>query len=180
MCRGDIVFLVAAAALVRAERLPIRNYTASDGLPHDSVSRIRRDSYGYLWFCTPAGLARFDGSQFVTYNSGRGLPDQGITDIREDKNGTYWVATGGAGVFRLRPWADGEAATGYSLGAHMENYVQCLYVDSSGRLWAGTEFGLFVKDRGGSVFRNKVAGITVFAILEDRHNAVLIGSSAGL
>jgi hypothetical protein len=34
------------------ERLPIKTYTIADGLARDNVMRIRRDSKGFLWFCS--------------------------------------------------------------------------------------------------------------------------------
>src|SRR5262245_24407840 len=52
---------------VRAERLPLRNYRSTDGLPHDRIKSIFRDSRGFLWFCTVGGLGRFDGHHFVRY-----------------------------------------------------------------------------------------------------------------
>lgn len=44
-----------------AERLPIKIYTPADGLAHEQIKRIVRDSRGFLWFCTADGLSRFDG-----------------------------------------------------------------------------------------------------------------------
>jgi streptogramin lyase len=52
-----------------AERLPVKIYTTADGLGHNSVNRIVRDSRGFLWFCTLEGLSRFDGYSFTTYGS---------------------------------------------------------------------------------------------------------------
>ena len=61
-----LAWVFSGALLVHAERLPIRTYTSADGLPSDTIRRIRSDSRGYLWFCTDEGVGRFDGSRFVT------------------------------------------------------------------------------------------------------------------
>ena len=50
---------------VCAERLPVKTYTVADGLLRDYVYKIRQDSQGFLWFCTPGGLSRFDGYAFT-------------------------------------------------------------------------------------------------------------------
>src|SRR5262245_4146487 len=77
---------------VRAQQLPIRKYTAADGLAQERVKRIVLDSRGFLWFCTGDGLSRFDGSRFVTYDSSHGLAYSSINDLLETHAGTYWVA----------------------------------------------------------------------------------------
>src|SRR5438552_1281785 len=64
MRRRLFTLLLAFVAFVRAERLPLKLYTAADGLAHNSLNRIVRDSRGYLWFCTSEGLSRFDGFEF--------------------------------------------------------------------------------------------------------------------
>jgi len=46
--------LLAMAVTARAGRLPIRQYTTADGLPHDRVTRIVADSKGFLWFDSTA------------------------------------------------------------------------------------------------------------------------------
>src|SRR5258708_26223083 len=43
--------VLAAAAAARAERLPIQTFTSADGLAHDRVKCIYRDSPGVMWFC---------------------------------------------------------------------------------------------------------------------------------
>src|SRR5436190_8179439 len=66
--------LALLLASARAERLPIKTYTAADGLPRDHINRIVQDSKGFLWSCTTEGLSRFDGYGFVNYGTDQGLP----------------------------------------------------------------------------------------------------------
>ena len=89
-----IGLIVGATLAVRAERLPVKTYTTTDGLAHNSVERIVRDSRGFLWFCTFEGLSRFDGYAFKTYGIDQGLPSPVVHDLLETRTGEYWVATG--------------------------------------------------------------------------------------
>lgn len=103
----------------RAEQLPARTYTVADGLAHDQVQTILRDSHGFLWFCTIDGLTRFDGRGFTTYSVREGLPVAHVNDIIEARDGAYWVATNDGGVSRFTPltssrlYADSRAMTSF-------------------------------------------------------------------
>src|ERR1035441_4667182 len=68
------MLMVLSAFPLKSELLPIRTYTTADGLAADRVDRIVADSRGFLWFCTPEGLSRFDGNRFVNYGVEEGLP----------------------------------------------------------------------------------------------------------
>jgi ligand-binding sensor domain-containing protein len=103
MCLIASLLLVPAAS-IRAEHLPIKTYTIADGLAHDLINRIRRDSHGYLWFCTREGLSRFDGYTFTNYAKGQGLPGRDVNDLLETRDGVYGVATD-VGVYRFNPMA---------------------------------------------------------------------------
>ena len=92
---------MAQTLSIRAEHLPIKTYTIADGLAHDLINRIKRDSHGYLWFCTHEGLSRFDGYTFTNYAKEQGLLGRDVNDLLETRDGVYWVATD-AGVFRFR------------------------------------------------------------------------------
>src|SRR5688500_14193899 len=93
--------LASAPASLRAERLPIRVYSSSEGLAAAYVIRIVRDSRGFLWICTRGGLSRFDGHRFKTYGVEHGLPASTINHLLETRGGAYWVATNGGGVCRF-------------------------------------------------------------------------------
>src|SRR5215470_4476277 len=99
-----VVFLVFTQR-IGAERLPIRLYTTADGLPRDQINKIVRDSRGFLWFCTPEGLSRFDGYTFVNFTTDQGLPSRNVNDLLETRSGHYWVATGN-GLARFNPDGD--------------------------------------------------------------------------
>lgn len=83
------IFLLLTAAFLRAEKLPFKSYTTSDGLAHDRVSRIVKDSRGFLWFCTSEGLSRFDGYEFKNYTQDDGLPHRSISDFLETRGGDW-------------------------------------------------------------------------------------------
>ena len=86
----------------RAEKLPVKSYTTTDGLAPDQINHIVRDSRGFLWFCTKEGLARFNGYEFITYGQADGLPNRNVTNLLETREGVYWIATG-SGVCRFNP-----------------------------------------------------------------------------
>jgi ligand-binding sensor domain-containing protein/signal transduction histidine kinase len=88
-----LAFLFCAASFVRAEILPFKAYTTSEGLAHDRVNRIVRDSRGFLWFCTSEGLSRFDGYEFKNYTQDDGLPHRAVYDFLETRSGEFWAAT---------------------------------------------------------------------------------------
>ena len=92
MKRIRIAIVLLAVSSVLAGHLPERRYTISEGLANDNASRILADSRGFLWACTPSGLSRFDGREFVTYNTRNGLSAKTVTDIVENPDGTYYVS----------------------------------------------------------------------------------------
>jgi len=104
VCRTILVVLLLLVANRegKAERLPLRAYTTVDGLPHNVVNKIVRDSRGFLWFCTNDGLSRFDGYEFLNFGVEQGLPHPVVNDLLETREGEYWVATYG-GLVKFDP-----------------------------------------------------------------------------
>src|SRR5262245_1339946 len=152
-----VALVVAAAVVAKAERASVRTYTIADGLAHNRVSGITRDSRGFLWFCTGDGLSRFDGSRFTNYNIEDGLPITSINSLLETRNGVYWIATNGGGVARLNasvgssPPADAQSPSRFTVYLMSDNAVtnrvNTMFEDSAGALWAGTDGGLFRMDQ---------------------------------
>jgi hypothetical protein len=153
---GGLVVVTIAAAEAVAERLPIKTYTIADGLVSNKISRISRDSRGYLWFCTEEGLSRFDGYTFANYTTEQGLPSNWVDDFLETRSGLFLVATSaGLCVFdplgvplsqdRLaeRPDARPMFAV-YRPGMdELASTIKVLYEDGAGDVWGGTLRGLY-------------------------------------
>lgn len=184
-----IGLLCLTALIIHAEQLPIRAWATADGLPHNHINRIRRDSRGYLWICTDEGLARFDGYRFVNYGKAQGLPSLTVNDIIEARDGTYWVATDG-GVCLFNPL--GKAAppntnqtipmfTVYSVSERGEsNHVNGLLEDPDGSLWLATSGGLFhLRRTDGSPQIEAIEIGYPHGMREDRHVAKLYLDSRG-
>ena len=159
--------VIVAQRGASAEHLPVKPYTTADGLAHDHIEGLFRDSRGFLWFCTADGLSRFDGSSFTTYGIKDGLPSAYINNMMETREGVYWVATNG-GLARFNPRAglqttvtrqsDGTGANGRPASAQatralftpyrvsddpVSNRIDTLYEDRAGQIWVGTDGGLF-------------------------------------
>lgn len=199
--------LLAVSQVVKGERLPIKTYTTADGLAHNVVNRVVRDSRGFLWFCTREGLSRFDGYSFTNYGIEQGLPAAIVNDLLETREADYWVATA-AGLFRFNPFGKAQASinnrpptadhrpptkamfTVYFPGEDARSkYVLSLLQDRTGALWCGTRNGLYrVEPAAGEV---NIASIDlgipdhfesrfIECLLEDRLGSLWVGSRSGL
>jgi ligand-binding sensor domain-containing protein len=140
--------VLASAIFGQAEKLPLKIYTAAEGLAHNSLNRIVRDSRGYLWFCTSEGLSRFDGYEFHNFGRRDGLPHRVVNDVLETRRGELWIATAG-GLCQYAPKAPGRARFRvYRVGNdERTSFVNALLEDSLGHVWCGTDAGLFRLER---------------------------------
>ncbi|MGC9946630.1 MAG: LuxR C-terminal-related transcriptional regulator [Bryobacteraceae bacterium] len=125
-----------------AELLPIRSYSTADGLAADGINRIVADSRGFVWFCTPEGLSRFDGYRFVNFGVAEGLPHRSVNALLETRSGEYLVGTP-RGLSQFQAEGGGKFTT-YLPGGNdpEENAVDASMQDSAGRIRCGTADGL--------------------------------------
>lgn len=154
----------------RGERYPFKVYTIADGLAHDDVNRIVRDSRGFLWFCTGDGLSRFNGYSFKTYTQEHGLPSRNINGLLETREGEYLIATsGGLAVFdplgKAFHWNLFENKLDRDTndppmfrtffppedpGNRRANTIYDLAQTTSGAVYVGTNHGLFRVEKAGT------------------------------
>ena len=199
-----LVFFLGATSTTIGERLPVKIYTTADGLGHNRVGRIVRDSRGFMWFCTFEGLSRFDGYGFTTYTVDHGLPSPVVNDLLETRDGQYWVATA-AGLCRFNPRGIPQrratnGAPPSTANATFEVYVPgenaksrnvtVLLEDRSGTIWCGTTKGLYrVEQKNGEVAFHLVLGappidrenhIWVVSMIEDRSGALWVSSGSAI
>ena len=91
-----IVLMLLLPLAVVADYL-FKTMDARDGLTSSQVNCILKDTRGYMWFGTPAGLYRFDGYTFRNFQSdsqdGSSLNDSYINSIQEMLDGNLLVET---------------------------------------------------------------------------------------
>ena len=200
-----VVLVLVGTVKAGAERLPIRTYTTADGLAHNAVNRIVRDSRGFLWFCTEEGLSRFDGYAFRNFGTDQGLPQASVNDFLETGSGEYWLATGG-GLVRFNPTGRPDKRVVYASDAGHPDAMFTVFLSADtgrraktttallegtdGTLWVGTEDGLYrlIRARGGASLEPVEIGMPpdqwesrfVSDLVEDAHASIWIAAPAGL
>ncbi|MGC9952145.1 MAG: two-component regulator propeller domain-containing protein [Bryobacteraceae bacterium] len=179
---------VAAIALpvcLIAELRPIHAYSTDDGLASNSIGKVVADSRGFVWFCTPEGLSRFDGYRFVNFGVAEGLPHRSVKALLETRTGEYLVGTvRGLSQFQA---AGGGKFTTYLPGHNAEeNAVNALLQDSRGRIWCGTRAGLFELVSGHRFRRQPLPPppgqerIPVASLMEDAGHRLWVATRLGI
>ena len=192
--------LLASSTVGKSERLPIKTYTTADGLAHNGVNRIVRDSRGFMWFCTNEGLSRFDGYTFTNYGIEQGLPSVIVKDLVETREGIYWVATA-RGMCRFNPQGKPQAIVNSRPPANpmftvyfpaedaRSKYVSSLLQDHTGVIWCGTQNGLYRVETAADEVKITAVDLgipdylrsrVIKCLLEDRLGSLWIGAPSGL
>lgn len=179
-----LLLLGGAPARGHAETGPLLQYTqrvwhVQDGLPEETVQAVAQAADGYLWIGTTGGLVRFDGSRFVTYSlsTNPGVSENSIFCLAAVKDGSLWFGTEGGGLVHL------DHGDFHSYGPEQglaDSFVRSVIEDSTGRLWVGTDNGLFRMQNGRAVrvdTSQVTPSLAVHAIYEDREHRVWVGGS---
>ena len=92
-----LLLLMLLLPLKAAAVYLFKTLDARDGLTSSQVNCIHKDTRGFIWFGTPAGLYRYDGYVFKHFQcdsqDGSSLPDSYIYSIQEALDGTLWIET---------------------------------------------------------------------------------------
>lgn len=133
---------------IKAKNIRFANIDVDDGLPYNSVRAVVQDEFGYLWFGTEQGLAKYDGYSLVTYladnNDPNSIADPYVFALEVDDKGILWVGSD-KGLSRFNRDTDD-----FTLFSHQEtnpdslisNTVNAILRDKNGNLWIGTDEGV--------------------------------------
>ena len=169
-------------------------YTREDGLADNEVRAIALNQAGTAWFSTPAGVSRYDGSQWVTYSSLEEAVEadyaavlttvggQGIWVVQPPDK--VWLASGPVKVYDGQRWTTYTTADGLPEDDHRVTAVGPL------RVWIGTWYqGLSVFDGQtwttydylntgyqGPASLTGLAGNTISAVAVDAAGTVWVGA----
>lgn len=79
---------------ISAQQYNFHSIGTETGLPSSECDYILKDSKGYLWISTDAGLAKYNGRTFKTFTVQNGLTDNTIFETYEDESGKLFYSTG--------------------------------------------------------------------------------------
>jgi len=154
-----------------------RVWHADEGLPEETVQAFAQTPDRFLWIGTTGGLVRFDGAQFTVFDNENtpAFHESSVFCLLVASDGTLWIGTEGGGVISYRNrafrlWSKGEGLT--------NGYIRALREDRQGRIWIGTDDGLF-RWRAGGIERvdgrDRVPPSSIHAIYVDRRQRVWAG-----
>lgn len=109
------------------------------GLPSNNIRSLLAARDGTLWIGTIEGLASWKDGKLTQYPDVAG---QNLFTITEDREGTIWAGTYAVPTARLCAVRGGTMECRGEDGAFGQ-WVESIYEDSGGRLWAGTATGLW-------------------------------------
>lgn len=187
-CGSLVLLVLVLSTAIWAEHLPVKTYTAADGLQRDYVYKIRQDSQGFLWFCTPGGLSRFDGYAFTNFSTEDGLPNPYVNDFLETRGGAIWIATNG-GLAKLNPKglrnnSENPLFSVYLPDNPKSRQILNLFEDADGQIFVGTSDGLYrLTETAGKVVLEQInlgssltEPVEISDVIKDRSGALWIGT----
>ena len=160
-----------------------------------SLHKTFEDSKGNWWTVGYAGLGvRYADGRALRFADEETVPEalkHELTDIMEDRDGSLWVMTKDRGLVHmsgslLNPRHIKYAEYTAQNGKLPVNTPLCMYLDSSGALWVGTDgAGLCQLDRMDGLFKPHqndyhLPGDMVCSIEEDAYDHLWIGTNRGL
>lgn len=110
--------------------LKFDHITTNHGLPNNTVYGISRDKYGFVWFSTFSGLARYDGYKMIIYrtkgNDSKSIINNRVKCILKDSKGDLWISFFDTNVL-CRYNYEQDNFTRFNLSDSPKNIVDSLY-----------------------------------------------------
>ena len=178
-----LIFIFLIAFFVGwSQEYKFQHITTVDGLSHNEVRRIVKDSHGFLWFGTQNGLNRYDGYRFKIFKN---IPGDSTTIIGDKiyslttTKDKLWVGTiTGLSVLNTTtleviPIPNIHNAIG-------ENGVLQLYCDGSNKVWLSTENENFVIDAESLEIVPILKGFRIASVAKGFDSSYWVGTDKGL
>ena len=141
---------------------------AREGLTSSQVNCILKDSRGFVWFGTPAGLYRFDGYTFKNFQSdsqdGSSLNDSYINSIQETLDGNLLIETS-SGYCVYHPQTESFERDMKQTFARMgiETIPSVVYIDRHKNLWGA------IPNKGVVCYNQQQQLLYEFGYTDDSH-----------
>ena len=163
-----IIALMLMLPLVVVADYLFKTLDARDGLTSSQINCIMKDSRGFMWFGTPAGLYRYDGYVFKNFQSdsqdGSSLPNSYINSIQETLDGNLLIETAsGYCIYHPQTETFERDMKQYFASMGIETIPSIVYVDRHKNLWAA------IPNKGVICFNMQQQGTYEFGYTDDAH-----------
>lgn len=161
----------------------VRRYGVAEGLHDDRIWSLLVDRRNRLWVGGLFGAAVLDGERFRTWSLRELGAFDRISTLAEDERGWIWLGSGAARSSGVLVW-NGETFRRYGPADGLGNVqVNSISAGRHGRVWIGTEDGLYLFDGQRFVGHGVGAGLPSRRVLvarEDARGRLWAGTSGGL
>ena len=188
-----MLLLLLCPTDMRAQHLQatLSHYTATDGLPSNSISYLTSDDYGYVWIATWNGVSRFDGFNFYNYRTGihSGIPGlhNRLDNLIVDQAQNVWMKMYDGRIFVINRQTDCIIDPLANVSGHEDYHVDYFfnpYVTSTGDVlvsYGSNGLYKFHLDRTGlKSDLVTTGGLIVKSVAEGYHNDLWIGTDKGV
>jgi ligand-binding sensor domain-containing protein/serine phosphatase RsbU (regulator of sigma subunit) len=157
----------------------VKFYGKGSGLPIDTVTTIYSTDGKELWIGTEKnGLFRMkEGNEkILKYPIGDGALENSI-NIIAGKGEQVWIGTK-KGLCNINTGTNLKKWYSINQGGLPHNYINCLYIDRSDRLWVGTRSNMLAYIKDEKVFKTPFnSGNGILTITEDTDSRLWVGSN---
>src|SRR5450759_2151858 len=160
----------------------VKFYSKGSGLPKDTVTSIYSKDGKELWIGTGRnGVFRMDvgNNRILKYPVENGVLENSVTIIT-CKGEEVWIGTK-KGLWKINSSTNGKNWYSINRGGLPHNYINCLYVDRTGKVWITTPGSTLAYIQDEKVFKiplNSVRGnLTLGPIIEDSDSRIWVGSN---
>lgn len=189
-----IAFLLILGHCALAQNM--RTYDVTSGLSSNCIKGMIQDTRGYIWFATTDGLNVYNGAGFNSYGcSYRGDEDNSISvlnalTILQHRDGRrIWTGNQSSSLMLFDP--DSETFKEIPLdkvdnNLPPPNLCFSLAYDKDGRLWIGTDAGIYIYDEDSDRFtiissrNSNIESDLIQSVYCDDNGTIWIGGDKGL
>ena len=165
--------------------LPFRHFRRVEELPHRRFWAVVEAENGDVWAGGSSGLYRLAGSTWEKFTTKEGLSHDEILSLGTARNGDVWVGYQFGGEIDRLSSVNGKISITHVSKKSTSGLVYFLGFDARERLWAGTDRGVDVLEKGTWTHLDTSDGLVwddcdLNAFAAEPDGTVWIGTSGGL
>lgn len=144
---GDDIWLATSRGVTllsgNSSKVFLHYDSIQNSIADNRITSVYKDSKGSIWFGHRAGISRYNNGEFENYGYNEGLLGINIRTILEDNKGNL-LCGAEDGMYIFNPHK--KSSIKIEIGDDIDKKVFCLSKDRFGKIWIGTDNGLYRKD----------------------------------